>query len=88
MAMNEEDAALLRAHLDRIPYEGKCPICGMRQWDAEGPVCLPRVHKTPHGTASFGPPIVPVVLLVCSTCHYIHHFAWKPLMGKKEAAGG
>ena len=82
MPVDEKNLQLLRAHYAKYAKAGSatCPICGGTTWSADGPVAVPAYlpsFDTIDITRS-----VPVMLLVCNTCFFVRHFAWRPITGE------
>jgi hypothetical protein len=87
----EEDMAVFRKHLQPYLDALVCPICKGNDWEVGGPV-METVQPGPGTIMSYGAVVgrsemFPLVFMLCTTCSFVHHFAWEPLLAavKKKA---
>lgn len=76
--LRREDFELVRAHLAKYPRQDPCPICHSRQWTPQGLQAAPGF--SPWGVVEGGE-VTPILLVACTTCGYIRHFAWLFIVG-------
>jgi len=80
--MKQEDYELLmRYRLAHLPQPDTCPVCGNKDWVAQGLYYLPKLDdetkKLPRGgVISF----IPLAVLNCPNCQFIETFAWLPVV--------
>lgn len=85
--MDRRDFDKFMAHLARQPkWAGnpQCPICGIRNWDAQGPTAARTLEWEQAEAAGLRLPpesstVFAMVLLVCKRCYYVHQFVWRPI---------
>lgn len=57
-----------------------CPICGGTKWFADGPAQPLGVEEgTDGGTPTLSTTGIPMALLICETCFFVHYFALMPM---------
>lgn len=88
MALHPAQFETFMAHLRKHMRSDVCPVCRSHAWSASQLVA-PLVAITEDDGDGFksrmGPEFVPMALLVCKTCGYVMHFAWRPI---QEASRG
>lgn len=81
--MSDEQADVLLMHLARFkvgPHE--CPICGANAWQPHMLESVTSIVPDSHGATVSK---VPLVMLMCSGCWFVRHFAWKPIEDAAKA---
>jgi hypothetical protein len=97
---SDEDWAAFEAHIKKFPKAEVCPICEHTDWSVP-PVELGNMLTAKELAALSLPPGaspvllpgfgggVPVIVLICTTCFYVRHFAWRGVRsGATVAADG
>lgn len=85
MPIDDKDLRVLREHYGKHATAGsaKCPICGGVSWTVDGPVAAPAY--IPDFDAIDTSKSVPMMLLICKTCFFVRHFAWRPINGEPQS---
>lgn len=81
MTMKKEDLDLLIRHAEATSQkEHFCPVCGGKNWIANGLYTLATLDELEDGKiASNFRTIMPLAVIRCPNCQYIEMFAWRPI---------
>ena len=88
MAIAPEALAALRAHLKRKAISLKCPVCGESKWIAHGPMAAVYYADIDPAVSQHGKETLPTIVIVCTNCALVRHFAWLVMEQDVELIGG
>lgn len=87
MAMTPEDFEIFKRHLEAQPTAfTACPVCSSTEWEADGPVAMPRLvfgKSAPSGVLMSNE-VVPVAVMFCRNCFFVRNFLWGLVKAKAK----
>jgi hypothetical protein len=82
------DAELFKAHLQNYLENLVCPICKSTKWEVGGPVAEIGYSKRGYyGAIPDSSDLFPLAFMICSTCFFVHQFAWNPIEAAAKKNG-
>lgn len=78
--LDGHELAAIRAHLGKFKHH-TCPVCGSKEWTVTPPqtTVAYRIEVGPTPATIGEGPSIPVAVVVCGTCFFVRHFAWRPI---------
>jgi hypothetical protein len=82
------DAELFKAHLQKYLENLVCPICKSAAWEVGGPVAEVGYNSRGYlGATGDSTDLFPLAFMICTTCFYVHQFAWIPMKAASKKNG-
>lgn len=77
--MTHAENEAVQRHLTKYFNEGngRCPVCAGTNLDILGVEVAANLVGT---EARFTGTVIPTIAVMCATCFYVLHFAWKPIV--------
>lgn len=83
----QEQADLFQRHIQGKIRNPRCPVCDAMDWALRGPAAMMIYEEPPESPPLLKPNAIPVVLMTCKNCQYVHTFMWKTIEDNVNGKG-